>query len=156
MKKEESVVYNEKPKRTNKVLVAIIIIVASIFTILPIVGMVYAFLEFDNYVYTDFEETGNGEIVVKKDVSISDVNGLYNEEDETYYIQGYLENTSDDDITSIYIEYLVYDSNDVLLGTAFCGVDNLGSNTKWKFKAIYSDIDSNEVSRFELSQVEIY
>lgn len=41
--KKENVVYTEKPKRTSKWLVVLIVIVASLFTILPIVGMVYAF-----------------------------------------------------------------------------------------------------------------
>ena len=81
---------------------------------------------------------------------------FYNEEENSYYIQGYFENKSKNDIEFIYIEYLVYDENDVLLGTAYCSIDTLKANTKWKFKAVYSDFDSNEASKFELSKVEFY
>lgn len=114
------------------------------------------FFEFENSVYTEFEENKNGDIVLKKDIKIYDFDGFYDEEEKSYYVQGYLENNSKNDIEFVYIEYFVYDKNDVLLGTAYGSVDNLKANNKWKFKAIYSDIDSNEVSRFELSKVEFY
>ena len=154
-KNKESVV-NREPKRTSKWLIVLIVVVASIFTILPIVGMIYAIFEFDNSVYTEFKKNETGETVIKKDILIYDSEGFYNEEEKSYYIQGYFENKSKNDIEFIYIEYLVYDENDVLLGTAYCSIDTLKADTKWKFKAVYSDFDSDEASKFELSKVEFY
>lgn len=153
---KEVIVNNVKPKRTSKWLVVLIVVVASIFTILPIVGMIYAFFEFDNSVYTEFKENESGQIVVKKDIVIYDSKGFYNEEEKAYYVQGYLENNSKNDIEYLYIEYLVYDKEGTLLGNAYGNVDILKAGTKWKFKAIYSDFDSNEASKFELSKVEFY
>ena len=153
---KDIIVNNVKPKRTSKWLVVLIIVVASIFTILPIVGMVYAIFEFDNSVYTEFKENESGEIVVKKDILIYDSEGFYNEEEKAYYVQGYLENNSKNDIEYLNIEYLVYDKEGTLLGNAYGNVDILKAGTKWKFKAVYSDFDSDEASKFELSKVEFY
>lgn len=156
MEKEKNVVDKIEAKRTSKWLVVLIIVIATIFTVLPIVGMVYAIFVFEDNIYTEFKQEDSGIISVNKDIKISNVEGFYNEEDDSYYVQGYLDNSSKNNLEFLYIEYLVYDKNDVLLGTAYCSVDNLKSNTKWKYKAIYSDIDSSEISRFELSRVEFY
>ena len=156
MKKEDSVVYNEKPKRTNKWVMVLIVVVATLFTVLPFGLVIYSFFAFENSVYTEFEEKENGDISIKKDIKVYDVEGFYNEEEKSYYVQGYLENKSKSDLEFINIEYSVYDKEDTLLGTAYASIDSLKANTKWKFKAIYSDIDSSEISRFELSEVEFY
>lgn len=156
MKKEESVVVNKEPKRTSKWLIAVIVVIATLFTILPIIGMVYIAFEFDDYIYTEFEQDKLGRIFIKEDIMINNVEGFYNDEEKAYYVQGYLENNSENDLEFIYIEYYVYDENDVLLGTATASVDTLKANTKWKFKAIYSDIDGSEINKFELSKVEFY
>ena len=156
MKKVETVVNNKEPKRTSKWLIVLIVIFATLLTLLPIVGVIYVFFECENSVYNEFEETELGEIYLKKDIKIYDVESFYSEEENSYYVKGYLENTSKNDLEFICIEYFVYDNNGVLLGTAYASIDNLESNTKWKFKAIYSDIDSNEISKFELSKVEFY
>ena len=64
--------------------------------------MVYAFFQFENYVYTEFKYNESGETVIKKDISIYDSEGFYNEEENSYYIQGYFENKSKNDIEFIY------------------------------------------------------
>lgn len=155
MKKEE-VVNQKEVKGTNKWVVLLILVFTTIFTVLPIVAMICFIFLFDEGIYTEFKENKYGEIMVKDDARIYGVESYYDEASNNYYIQGYLENLDDEEIEYISIEYSVYDRNNVLLGTAYAGVDYLGANSKWKFKAIYSDIDSNEVVRYELSSVELY
>lgn len=156
MKNDGSIIYDETPKKKKKGLIILIVLVATIFTVLPLIFMVYAIFNFENSVYTEFEESESGEVLLKKDTKIYEVEGFYNESDKTYYIQGYLENLTKEEIGYVTIEYLVYDDEDALLGTAYASIDSLKGNSRWKFKAIYFDIDSNEVSRFELSKVEMY
>lgn len=155
MKKDNSVVYDGKPKTTSKWLIVLIIVLAVIFTVLPIAGVIYAIVE-DSSIVTEFERNDNDEVLLKKNIVISNETGIYNEDDGTYYIQGYLQNNSEDNLNYARIEYFVYDKNNNLLGTADCTITNLKQNIKWKYKATYYSIDSSEISKFELSRVELY
>ena len=146
MKKDNSVVYDGKPKTTSKWLIVLIIVLAVMF---------YAIVE-DSSIVTEFERNDNDEVLLKKNIVISNETGIYNEDDGTYYIQGYLQNNSEDNLNYARIEYFVYDKNNNLLGTADCTITNLKQNIKWKYKATYYSIDSSEISRFELSRVELY
>ena len=152
----KEVVVSREPKRTSKWVIAIIVIFTTIFTILPIAGIAFMFFYFDDMVYTEFKETSNGEIIVEDELKIYGVESFYDEVNNSYYIQGYLENISDEELEYISLEYDVYDKDDVLLGTAYGSLDFLKVDAKWKFKAIYADIDSSEVTKFELSSVEVY
>jgi len=153
---EKETVIIKEPKRTSKLVIALIVIFTTVLTILPIVAFICFIFFFDEGVYTEFKENKYGEIIVEDDVKIYNVDSYYDNVSGNYYVQGYLENLDDEEIEYISIEYSVFDRNNDLLGTAYASIDYLDANTKWKFKAIYSDIDSNEVYRYELSEVEIY
>lgn len=158
MKKGENLLNQRDPKRTSKWLVVVIVVFSTILTILPIVAMVFMFMffDFDEGIYDQFEENKYGEIVVDDDVRIYGVESYYDEVYNNYYIQGYLENLDDEGIEYVSVEYSLYDKNDVLLGSAYSEIDYLKANGKWKFKVIYSDVDSQEVVTYELSEVEFY
>ena len=156
MKKQDNLVVQKEPKRTSKWVIALIVIFSVICTILPIIAVVFLLIFFDESVYTEFEENNYGEILVDDDARIYGVESYYDLDNDSYCIQGYFENLDDEEIDYVYIEYLLYDKNDVLLGSATAYVDNLKANGKWKFKATYYDIDSREVAKYELSSVEIY
>lgn len=146
----------KEPKRTSKWLIAIIVVFATIFTILPFAGVAFMFFYFDDGIYTEFKEKSNGDIIVEDELRIYDVESFYDEISNNYYIQGYLENISGEELEYISLEYYVYDKDDVLLGTAYGSLDYLKIDAKWKFKANYMDVDSNEATKFELSSVEVY
>ena len=153
---EKETIIIKEPKRTNKLVIALIIIFTTVLTFLPIVFIV-ALILFDDKVFnTEFKENNYGEIIVDDDARIYHVEGYYDNATGNYYIQGYLENLDNDKLEYVSIEYLVYDKDNVLLGTAYASIDNLSANTKWKFKAIYGDIDSSEVYKYELSSVDLY
>lgn len=153
---EKETVIIKEPKRTNKLVVVLIVIFTVVLTFLPIIGIMYLVFFSDSVFNTEFKENNYGEIIVDDDAKISNVDGYYDNVSNNYYVQGYLENLDDDKIEFVSIEYLVYDKNNVLLGTAYASIDNISANTKWKFKAIYDGIDSNEVVKYELSSVELY
>lgn len=146
-------IVKKQPKGTSKWVIVLIIIVVILFYALPIVGFVLTLNE--NYMFTEFKVKDNI-TYVKDKAKIYDTTGFYNEDNECYYVQGYLENISDVSYDVVSVEYLVYDKDDTLLGSVYASIDGLKTDGKWKFKAIYDDIDSDEVSRFELSQVELY
>ena len=152
----KEVVVSREPKRTSKWVIVLIVVFTMIFTILPIVGIAFMFFNFDNGIYTEFKETSTGEIFVEDELKIYGIESFYDEASNSYYIQGYLENISDEEHKFISLEYDVYDKDGILLGTAYGSLDFLKVDAKWKFKAIYTDIDSNEVTRFELSSIEVY
>lgn len=156
MKKEEKLVSQREPKRTSKWVIALIVVFSTICTILPFIAMIFLFIFFDEGIYTEFEETKYGEILVDDDARIYGVESYYDEKSNTYYVQGYFENLDDEEIEYVYIDYLLYDKNDALLGSATASVDYIKANGKWKFKAAYYDVDSSEVAKYELSSVELY
>ena len=151
--KEDINVIKKEPKKTSKWLIVLIIILVILSYGLTIFGFVVTLNE--NYMFTEFKVKDNITYVEDK-VKIYDVTGFYNEDSKTYYIQGYLENISDVRYDVVSVEYLVYDKDNTLLGTAYASIDGLKKDGKWKFKAIYEDIDSSEVVKFELSKVELY
>lgn len=151
--KEDVNVIKKEPKKTSKWLIVLIVIIVILVYALPIIGFVLTLNE--NYMFTEFKVKDNI-TYVKDNVKIYDTTGFYNEDNKSYYVQGYLENISDVNYDVVSVEYLVYDKDNSLLGTAYASIDNLKKDGKWKFKAIYEDIDSSEVAKFELSTVELY
>lgn len=151
---EENVnVVKKEPKWTSRWVVVLIVIIVILVYALPILGFVLTLNE--NYMFTEFKVKDNI-TYVKDSAKIYDTTGFYNEDNKSYYVQGYLENISDVSYDVASVEYLVYDKDDALLGTVYASIDGLKKDGKWKFKTIYDDIDSSEVVRFELSMVELY
>lgn len=144
-------------KTTRKPVLIGLVIGGTLLYILFFVGMFYLMFKLDTSVHTDFEKNQYGEIIVDNNVKIYGTSGLYLDSVESYYVQGYLENNNNyHDIEFVTVEYNVYDMSNTLLGTADAYIEVVNSNTKWKFKAIYSGIDASKVSRYELSKVEFY
>lgn len=143
-------------KTTSKPVLIGLVIGIGLLYILFFVGMFYLMFKLDTSVHTEFEKNSYGEIIVDNNVKVYGTSGLYLDSVESYYVQGYLENNSNNDIEFVAVEYNVYDMNNTLLGTADAYIEVVNSNTKWKFKAIYSGIDASKVIRYELSKVEFY
>lgn len=141
-------------KKTKKWQIILICILGVMIYLLPMVGI---------FVVSYFEERGkafeikNNTIEISKGkMIIEKEDSFYNEDDKTYYITGYLKNTTEDDYDFINIYYRLYDADGNVLGEATAYLETLSSKKTWKFKAVYNDIDANEVSKFEFLNIDYY
>ena len=140
--------------------VILIIVLVSIFMVLPVLVFVgvtvyFAFNDFDK---VEMIEDGNYTVIDDSfKIDNKTVKGFYDKETDTYYITGTIKNTLDDECRNyVNISYNVYDKEGNLLGTANAYIDNLGKGQTWKFKAYYTDIDSKDVVSYKLDTVEHY
>lgn len=91
----------------------------------------------------------NTELIIKDTVQ-----GYYNEKTNTYSITGYAQNTSNEDIDDIEIEYNLYDKNNNVIGTATAYLNELDENKTWHFTAEYTGINANNITHFEESLID--
>ena len=105
---------------------------------------------------TDFEVNNNIVYIDKGKITIDNVSSYYNEEEELYYIIGYAHNNSDKSFSGVTLTYRIYDKNGVILGDSTTFLDNFEKGKVWKFKIIYSDIDSKDVGNVEFINVDTY
>lgn len=137
----------------------LLIICAVIISISPAVGIIYLFANIDEYSFNnEFKVETNGEInLINENIKIkAGTIGKYNETKDQYIIEGHLVNNSEEEYESLDITYIVYDNEGNSLGNAYAYIDGLKKNKTWKFKAIYEDIDADEVGSFELLSVNAY
>lgn len=90
----------------------------------------------------------NGNLTITKDVV-----GYYNNEEDKYYVEGYLHNNTDRVYLGIQITYTIYDIKGNVLGESYAYISKLESNKTWNFKSIYDEVDSKDALKFELSEV---
>jgi hypothetical protein len=141
-------------KKTKKIQIVLLVILAVVIYSLPVVGIL--FLNKLDEESTKFEvkedivDIGNG------NMTISNVESFYQEEDEIYYVVGYLKNETDKDYESISLTYRFYDENGIILGDAETYVSNLNEQDTWKFKVLFSEIDADLVKTYELIAVKYY
>ena len=90
----------------------------------------------------------NGNLTITKDVV-----GYYNNEEDKYYVEGYLHNNTDRVYLGIQITYTIYDIKGNVLGESYAYISKLENNKTWNFKSIYDEVDSKDALKFELSEV---
>lgn len=102
-------------------------------------------------------EIKDGQVEISKGkMTIEREDAYYNEEEETYYVTGYLKNKTKEDYESISVKYRLYDVDENILGEATAYLEELEEGQVWKFKATYYEIDAKEVSTFEFSGIDYY
>jgi len=141
-------------KKTKKWQIILIVALAMIIYVLPIAS-IFVLSYFEEKAKT-FEVKDNIIEISKGKLIIENVDSFYDEEDKTYYVTGYLKNTTEKEYDFIDISYRLYDKDGNILGEATTYLDNLSSKKTWKFKATYSDVDANEVDKFEFLGIDYY
>ena len=142
----------KKIKKTSKGVIVFIIIISSIF-VLGLGGIfIYAMTQIDSGLYTKFDYNISGDVIINNKVSITNVSD--NKIGSDYYLQGYLENTSNKDYGYVEVEYSLYDKDGILLDRVSSAITDLKKNTKWKFIMTYPY--SFDVVRYELTKVNFY
>ena len=90
----------------------------------------------------------NGNLTITKDVV-----GYYNNEEDKYYVEGYLHNNTDRVYLGIQITYTIYDIKGNVLGESSAYLSCLDKGKTWNFKSVYDEIDSKDALRFEIREV---
>lgn len=90
----------------------------------------------------------NGNLTITKDVV-----GYYNNEEDKYYVEGYLHNNTDRVYLGIQITYTIYDIKGNVLGESSAYLSCLDKGKTWNFKSVYDEIDSKNALKFELRKV---
>ncbi len=142
-----------KEKKKDKKLI-LVVLIAIIYTVIPFMLVMGAFIITD-LTQPKFTENADGSINIDdNDLTITkDLKYYYDEENETYYVEGFLVNNLDKNIDSISLEYNLYDIYNNLVGTAFAQISNVDPHGTWKFKATYSEIDAKTVVKIKLSNI---
>ena len=141
-------------KKKKNTLIVILVIIGILIYISPII-MVVAGIFLDT-VETKYEINNNIVSIDKGKITVDNVSSYYNEEDNSYYIIGYAHNNSNKNYSNLSLKYRMYDKNGVILGDSLAYLDEFKTNKVWKFKIIYSDIDSKDVDKIEFIGVDIY
>ena len=141
-------------KKKKNILIVILVIIGILIYISPII-MVVAGIFLDT-VETKYEINNNIVSIDKGKITVDNVTSYYNEEDNSYYIIGYAHNNSKKNYSNLSLKYRMYDRNGVILGDSEAFLDEFKSNKVWKFKIIYSDIDSKDVDKIEFIGVNVY
>lgn len=141
-------------KKTKTWKIVLLCILCVVIYLLPITGIV--FVSYVEEKGKTFEIKDNIIEISKGKMIIEGEDAFYDEKEETYYITGYLKNTTKKEYDNVSVSYRLYDVDSNILGEATSYLETLGSKKTWKFKAIYSDIDASEVSTFEFLGVDYY
>lgn len=143
----------ENKKKTSKVAMVLLIILAILIMYgIPIaLGIWGVFSE-----NVEFEEKNNKIIVNNKDIVISDIISYYDEENNIYYVEGFLKNNDEDVCNYLYITFNVYDANGNVLGEASANINSLASKDTWKFKARYEENDAKYATNYKFTSIEFY
>ena len=141
-------------KKKKNLIVIIAVIIGVLVYISPFVLIIAG-------VYIDSRKTSfeiNNDIISidKGNITIDNVTSYYNAEDSSFYIVGYAHNNSNKSFSGVTLTYRIYDQNGVILGDSTAYLDNFEKGKVWKFKIIYSDIDSKEVGNIEFINVDTY
>lgn len=105
---------------------------------------------------TKFEIKDNNVYIDKGNIVIDNVTSYYSSDDNSYYVIGYAHNKSKKTYNNLALTYRLYDKDGIILGDSLGNVEELKEGKTWKFKIVYSDIDSNEVDSIEFIGVDIY
>lgn len=141
-------------KKTKKWQIVLLCILCVGIYLLPVLG-VFVISYFEEKAKTfeikdDFIEISEGNIVIEQEDS------FYSEEEDIYYVTGYLKNKTKNKYESIYLEYRLYDKEGNILGEATAYLETLDSEKTWKFKATYDNLDAKDVSSFEFIEIDYY
>lgn len=66
-------------------------------------------------------------------------------------VVGIAENVAGRQLTYAEIRVKFYDKDNVLIGTSFDNINDLGAGEKWKFEVMYLSLDIYEVNRYEIA-----
>ena len=129
--------------------------------VICILGFIYfCYMIMHNFYIDDFkyevEEDGTILVSSEKFTISSDIKSLYDDETETFYVEGVLTNNTKRIYHSISIEFAVYDLEGNILGYARSYLEKIGSGESWKFKSAYSEIDATDVVSYKLINVSYY
>ena len=80
-------------------------------------------------------------------------NTLYDEYNEAYVVSGYITNNLDMDYYDLEVYYTLYDKDNNIIGYAYDYIEWLEEGETWKFACEYYGLDSKEVYRVELKEV---
>lgn len=128
-----------------------------------LIGLVFLFaIAILNGIWTDSNDFDYSidytNSTIKEKVNLSLEDGHYGYVDDLlglYYIEGYVKNNSNKDLSYVSITFTAYDSTGNTIGT--CGDYNmsLDSYGSWKFKAV-CDSEGSQVASYKLSEVTGY
>ena len=140
-----------KQKRThNTVIFIICIIVALLLYVLPFLFVTFFAIKHDYS--SKYVELDNTIIIEDSETKISDINGYYDDYHKSYVVYGYVDNQKNHYLS---VEFELYDINDYVIGTATYEMD-MKKDTKYKLKAVYDGVDSEEIIRFKLKNIFCY
>lgn len=70
----------------------------------------------------------------------------------SYYIEGYINNTSDKAFSYVQVTYTTYDKEGNTLGTCLDNNSGLEANGRWKFKALCTS-DVKNIASYKLTEI---
>lgn len=135
--------------------VGLIFLVAFVVYALPAI-LIFTIAIFDSNGSKKFEVKDNIVEISKGKMKITDMESFYSEENNQYYVTGYLKNETTKKHTGISIEIRIYDKDGYVLGESSSYLDEIKENQTWKFKIIYEEIDAKEAASYEITEVYYY
>ena len=119
----------EENKKKIPSWVILVIVLVSIFMVLPVLVFVgvTVYFTFNDFDKVEMIEKGNYTVIDDSfEIDNKTVKGFYDKETDTYYITGTIKNTLEDECRNyVNLSYNVYDKEGILLGTANAYLDNL-------------------------------
>ena len=138
----------------NKKSIPLWVIIVCIVGILAYVNIFWMFgiNQFKYEVKTD------GTISINKDKFTinSELKSYYDEESETFYVEGIFTNNTKKEYYDVMLKFSIYDLDGNILGTAYALLEQINENETWKFKAKYDDIDATDAVSYKLIDVSYY
>lgn len=125
--------------------------------IVGILAYVYIFWMFGINQFK-YEVKTDGTISINKDKFTinSELKSYYDEESETFYVEGIFTNNTKKEYYDVMLKFSIYDLDGNILGTAYASLEQINENETWKFKAKYDDIDATDAVSYKLIDVSYY
>ena len=98
----------------------------------------------------DFTIIDNTVFIDEDDAIITDLKGLYDENNSSYVIEGFVKNK---ELTDIDVRFELYDENGTVIGESYAYINNLKRNKTYKLKAYYNEYDANSVANYKIVSI---
>lgn len=150
MKKVE--INNEEEKKKNRkvIIIVVCVILGLLIYAAPICIAVFGI--FASSTGADYE-IKDDKVLISDEATIYDMKSLYDEVNNCYVIEGYIDNDSLDYVS---IEFELYDINGVVIGKTFADISDMKKDTKYKFKAPYCEYDNADVAGYRIVNISDY
>ena len=129
-----------------------VIIVCSIGVCLSFMFIMFDLFNLYDFKY-DIDKDGNIVIEKNKFLINKEVNSFYDDDTNSFYVNGIFKNNSEKTYYNISLTYTIYDLDGNVLGNAYANLDRINPGETWKFKATYFDVDSTDAVSYKLIDV---